>query len=60
MSPMMNDSGDWVRRIPARGKLVVEPAPVRQKGCEAIMLAPQLVFLPRAALYLRRSPVQSS
>lgn len=57
---MVNDSGDWVRRIPARGKLVVEPAPVRQKGCEAIMLAPQLVFLPRAALYLRRSPVQSS
>lgn len=35
---MMNDSRDWVRRIPARGKLVVQPAHVRQVGCEAILL----------------------
>lgn len=38
MSLMMNDSGDWVRRVPARGKLVVESAPVRQVGRGAMML----------------------
>lgn len=35
---MTKDSGDWVRRTPARGKLVGEPAPVRWVCYEAVTL----------------------